>query len=299
MSIQSMNYFKALAEKEKGNAAYKAKKFEEALSHYGKAIELDPNNIIYYTNKAAVYFEQGRYDLCIETCQKAVDVGRENQADYKLIAKPLARIGNAYLKQDDLDNALLFLNKSMSEFRDSTVIKKTHEVQKLIKEKELRAYINPELALEEKQKGNSFFTQGKFPQAIAAYTESLKRNPEDAKVFSNRSACYAKLMEFPLALRDADECIKIDPTFVKGYLRKATCHLAMKETSKAEQAYQKALEFDPKCQEAIDGYRKCAMSESPEDVRNRAMNDPEVQSILGDPAMRMILEQMQKEPAGP
>jgi len=39
------------------------------------------------------------------------------------------------------------------------------------------------------------------------------------------------------------------------------------------------------------------MSESPEDVRNRAMNDPEVQSILGDPAMRMILEQMQKEPA--
>ena len=27
------------------------------------------------------------------------------------------------------------------------------------------------------------------------------------------------------------------------------------------------------------------------------MNDPEVQAILGDPAMRLILEQMQKDPA--
>lgn len=26
------------------------------------------------------------------------------------------------------------------------------------------------------------------------------------------------------------------------------------------------------------------------------MNDPEVQEILGDPAMRLILEQMQKDP---
>ena len=57
------------------------------------------------------------------------------------------------------------------------------------------------------------FSIGKFPAAIAAYTESLKRNPDDAKVFSNRSACYAKLMEFSLALKDAEECIKLDPKF--------------------------------------------------------------------------------------
>ena len=31
-------------------------------------------------------------------------------------------------------------------------------------------------------------------------------------------------------------------------------------------------------------------------VRARAMNDPEVQQIMSDPAMRMILEQMQSDP---
>lgn len=37
-------------------------------------------------------------------------------------------------------------------------------------------------------------------------------------------------------------------------------------------------------------------SSNPEEVRKRAMADPEVQAILRDPAMRMILEQMQSDP---
>ena len=42
----------ALEEKEKGNAAYKNREFEEALQHYDKALELDPTNITFLTNKA-------------------------------------------------------------------------------------------------------------------------------------------------------------------------------------------------------------------------------------------------------
>lgn len=34
----------------------------------------------------------------------------------------------------------------------------------------------------------------------------------------------------------------------------------------------------------------------PEAVRRRAMADPEVQQILSDPAMQLILQQMQKDP---
>ncbi len=62
-------------------------------------------------------------------------------------------------------------------------------------------------------------------------------------------------------------------------------------------AYAKAIELDPTCSEAIEGYRQCAVesSQNPEEIRQKAMQDPEVQKILADPAMRMILEQMQTD----
>lgn len=74
--------------------------------------------------------------------------------------RALARIGNAYLQKEDLKNALNFLNKSISENRDAAVVKKVFEVQKKIKELEAKAMVNPEKALEEKQKGNKLFTEG-------------------------------------------------------------------------------------------------------------------------------------------
>jgi len=42
----------ALQEKELGNEAYKKKDFENALSHYNKAVEYDSTNITYYNNIA-------------------------------------------------------------------------------------------------------------------------------------------------------------------------------------------------------------------------------------------------------
>lgn len=51
-------------------------------------------------------------------------------------------------------------------------------------------------------------------------------------------------------------------------------------------------------QEALEGYRSCsiAANSDPEEMRKRAMADPEVQDIIRDPAMRLILEQMQNDP---
>ena len=52
-----------MQEKEQGNAAYKKKDFETALQHYGKAIELDPKNMAFYTNRAGwLTGEGGKWD---------------------------------------------------------------------------------------------------------------------------------------------------------------------------------------------------------------------------------------------
>lgn len=60
----------AQKEKEAGNAAYKKKDFETAIQHYTAAIELDDTDISFITNRAAVYFEMGKYEECIKDCDR-------------------------------------------------------------------------------------------------------------------------------------------------------------------------------------------------------------------------------------
>ena len=87
---------------------------------------------------------------------------------------------------------------------------------------------------EAKQKGNELFKAGDFSGAVKNYTEAIKRNPADAKIYSNRAACYTKLMSFDLALKDCDKAIELDPEFIKAYLRKAMVHRGMGQTSECQ-----------------------------------------------------------------
>ena len=83
--------------KAEGNKAYSKKQFDKATQLYNQAIELEPTEITYYTNLAAVHYEAKDYDKAVQVCDKAVDIGRENRADFKLIAKALARRGGWFI----------------------------------------------------------------------------------------------------------------------------------------------------------------------------------------------------------
>lgn len=90
-------------------------------------------------------------------------MGRENRADFKLIAKAFARIGNAYKKLEDWTNAKVYFEKSLSEHRTPEIRTLLSDMEKKIKEAEERAYIDPVKAEEAKEKGNSLFKNGKVP----------------------------------------------------------------------------------------------------------------------------------------
>jgi stress-induced-phosphoprotein 1 len=285
-------------EKNLGNEAYKKKDFVTAHKHYDKAIELDPANATFYNNKAATFLEENKYTECIEQCQKAIEVGRENRADYSVIAKAYARMGNAQLKMGNLKEAVLYFEKSLSEHRDPEIVKKHKQLEKELKEKERLAYIDPEISDKAKAEGNEAFKKGDYPNAMKHYNEAIKRNPENPVLYSNRAACFTKLMEFQRAVDDCDLCLKKDPKFVKAYIRKGAALQAMREFSRAQRAYEDALALDANNQEAREGLRCCIRSndEDPEKAREKALQDPEVQEILRDPTMRMILEQMSNDP---
>ncbi|CAG8568070.1 8265_t:CDS:10, partial [Acaulospora morrowiae] len=300
---EELNREAATNEKELGNAAYKKREFEKALEHYGKAQELDPTNITILTNKAAVLFEQEKYEECIKVCEEAIDIGRENRADYKLIARALGRIGNAYVKLGKLDEAIKFYNKSLTEHRTPDILSRLNETQKMKTKLEKEAYHNPELSDQAREKGNELFKKSDFSGAVQQYTEAIKRNEKDPRAYSNRAACYTRLMAFQEALKDCETCIGLDPTFVKAYIRKAAVELLKKEYSKCLETCETALKHDTDGKHAAEinsQIMKCRtemyQNDSQESVEEALRKDPEIMKILQDPVMQQILQQIQEDP---
>nr|XP_058914892.1 stress-induced-phosphoprotein 1-like [Kogia breviceps] len=68
----------ALKGKELGNDACKKKDSDATLKLYDTATGLDPTNITFVTNQAAMYIEKGNYSEFQELLEKAIEVGQED-----------------------------------------------------------------------------------------------------------------------------------------------------------------------------------------------------------------------------
>lgn len=309
VEMEDSSKVEAEAAKAQGNTLYKQRKFDEAIEQYNKAWELH-KDITFLNNRAAAEFEKGDYDAAIATCELAVEEGRSLRADYKLIAKSFARLGNCFLKKDDLELAAKYFDKSLTEHRTPDVLAKLRSTQKEIKVREAALYIDPEKAEEARLLGKEYFTKGDWPNAVKAYTEMVKRAPDDARGYSNRAAALAKLMSFPDAVEDCNKAIAKDPTFIRAYIRKANAQLAMKEYSHVIETLTEAREKDQELNggknvaEIDQLYNKAASQrfsaiegETPEQTMERVSRDPEIVSILQDPVMQGILGQARENPA--
>jgi len=289
--------------KERGNAHYKKKEFKEALAAYEEAIATDPTDMTFLTNKAAVILEQGDLEGCLKECEKAIEIGRKHQADYALIGKAFARMGNALYKHNDMDGALKYYNKAQLENRTPQVAKRIKNAEKKKKESEAKAYLDPEKGKEAKAAGNDKFKAGDWPGAIKDYSEAIKRDPEQSVYYNNRAAAYMKLMDFGRAMDDCKKAIEIDPKFIKAWGRKGNIEFFLKEYHKAMDSYKKGLELDPENQVCKDGLAKTAYAvrtqsgEANQQRASRAMEDPEIRNIMTDPIMKQVLSDMSTDPA--
>ena len=158
-------------------------------------------------------------------------------------------------------------------------------LEKVKKEADAKAYLNPEIAEAHKNAGIELFKNGNFPGAIKEFDEGLRRDPKNVALYSNRAAAFIKLLEPAQGLKDAEKALEIDPKFVKAWVRKGTCHQILKEYHKALEAFDKGLMLEPTSKECIEGKQKTvnliqssshASSGNDEERMRHAMADPEI-----------------------
>ncbi|XP_004248799.1 outer envelope protein 64, mitochondrial [Solanum lycopersicum] len=112
--------------KEKGNAAYKGKQWNKAVSYYTEAIKLN-DNATYYSNRAAAYLELGCFHQAEEDCTKAISLDKKNV--------------KAYMRRGTARESLLFYKEALQDIRHALVLEPQNKYAS-VSEKRLRKLIS-------------------------------------------------------------------------------------------------------------------------------------------------------------
>lgn len=118
-----------------------------------------------------------------------------------------------------------------------------------------------------KDKGNEYFKEGKYAEAIDEYTKAVDlkvEGPKAAVFLTNRAFANMKLENYGLAIEDADNAIKINPHFVKAYYRKGSAYVALAKYEPAYKTFRQAAQLAPTdsdVQEKLKEVKKMYMEE--------------------------------------
>ncbi|KFR06639.1 RNA polymerase II-associated protein 3 [Opisthocomus hoazin] len=116
--------------------------------------------------------------------------------------------------------------------------------------------IDAEKALAEKEKGNSYFKQGNFDEAIKCYTRGMHSDPYNPVLPTNRASAFYRMKKFSVAESDCNLALALDKNYTKAYARRGAARFALKNLKGAKEDYEKVLELDANNFEAKNELKK-------------------------------------------
>lgn len=174
-------------------ALHQKRDLERAIADYTKAIELDPDDVWNYRQRARVLSECGANVRALEDCNKALEIDPENHVSYKIR-------GEIRFAQKEYDLVIADCTKSIELNLEA---KDPHAAMKLRAEA-YRALGNTELAaLDEKQYNDGLLSNANL---------MIEQLPEDPIAYRTRGELLLILKDYASAVADFDMALKLNPS---------------------------------------------------------------------------------------
>ncbi|XP_037571209.1 E3 ubiquitin-protein ligase CHIP isoform X1 [Dermacentor silvarum] len=95
----------AIELKDLGNKLFSARKYEDAISCYSKAIIKSPSTATYFTNRALCYLKLQQWELACQDCRRALDLDPSSVKGHFFL-------GQALQEMDNYDEAVKYLQRA-------------------------------------------------------------------------------------------------------------------------------------------------------------------------------------------
>jgi len=195
----------------RGAAHFTKGLYDEAISDFTKAIEINPESADGYTNRGAAYGEKGLYDLAISDFTKAIEINPEDSDGY-------VNRGIAYAQIRLYDLAISDLTKAIE--------------------------INPRDARAHLGRGEIYCNvKANYDAAILDFTKVIEINPRYALAYRNRGKAYIAKGEYDRAILDCNKALEINPDYAAAYRTRGSAYKAKGQDDKAKSDFNKFQEI--------------------------------------------------------
>ena len=175
-----------------GGYLYEERRMEEAMEHYQKAIQLNPNFPDALNDVGLALAAQGRFDEAIENYRKAIQMDPNRfEMQYDL--------GLALAAENRLDDAIKHYYKALQ--------------------------INPNLPEVLDSLGNALAAKGRFDEAIKSYRQAILVNSNHSETFFHLGMTLGELGRSREAVAQYREALKLNPNLI-GALNNLAWELA-------------------------------------------------------------------------
>ncbi|XP_013882450.1 RNA polymerase II-associated protein 3 [Austrofundulus limnaeus] len=283
---------KALAEKEQGNKFFKDGRYDDAIECYTRGMAADPYNPVLPTNRATAFFRLKKYAVAESDCNLAIAL---DSRYFKAFARRGACRFALKNYQPALEDYETVLSLDPGNFEAQNEVKRIKEIlgrqgdpgegeqpaeaptvhpdeQRRVEEQQRK-----QEAVLYKDRGNSYFKEGKYEAAVECYTKGMEADNMNVLLPANRAMAFLKLEKYQEAEEDCTAAISLDPSYSKAFARRGTARAALRKLEEAREDFQQLLKLEPGNRQALNELQKLQIETGcphPEDTSQRRTVQP-------------------------
>lgn len=228
-----------------GRRAHAQGKLVDAISHYVRAAELNPDGTDLWNDLGAAYLELGRLDEAEEALVKALAL----RPEFPLALNNLGNLQKVLARPRDSEASYRRALEIDPEFCDAAANLGLVLVANGAYD-EAGTWLEHSLALEQNHTafnglGLLARAQNRHADAVEWYAKALNLVPESYEILNNQAGSYQELGRFKEASEAYNRALDVDPGRYETYQNLAVMLLTIDKYDQAVTAYRMALHINP------------------------------------------------------
>jgi tetratricopeptide (TPR) repeat protein len=223
--------------------------WKDSLTLWNNSLEHHAvNNDRAHQNLGNVYFDRGKYNDALEHYNKILQIRPANKKSFSK-----AYIGKARIKQAQGDaigamndfNTSLSLMQSYDAYLDRAVLKiEIGDMTGALADLDNASSLDPFGTGPYINKGGIYYQMGNYQDALKNFDQVHRLDPQNSKAYIGKGQVKQAMNDMQGAMVDFDKALSIDQTY-EGYLNRAVLKIEMKDFAGAQADLDMAAQKDP------------------------------------------------------